>query len=107
MVAAPWSASSENDGLGIRLRVCGSSTSRKPVSRNWPASPTRNEITVVGSTNDRLTVQPELWREKLAIGALTGSFAGSWRCGSGCGWGGNAAIVGPGAGGAAATAAGS
>src|SRR5882757_4744523 len=76
MVAAGASAESSIDGFGIRLRVRGSSVSIKPVSRNSPASPIRQEIPKVGSAIENTTVQPPLWREKLAIGALTESFCG-------------------------------
>src|SRR5258706_11205104 len=76
MVAAGASAASSIDGLGIRLRVRGSSVSIKPVSRNSPASPIRQEIPSVGSAIENTTVQPPLWRENIAIGALTESFWG-------------------------------
>src|ERR1700755_1184419 len=73
MGAAGASAASSIDGLGMRLRVRGSSVSRKPVSRNSPLSPIRQEIPSVGSKNENATVQPPLWREKEAIGALVDS----------------------------------
>src|SRR5664279_1806322 len=74
MVEAGASAASSIDGLGIRLRVRGSSVSMNPVSRNSPLSPIRQEIPSVGSAIENTTLQPPLWREKLAIGALTLSF---------------------------------
>ena len=77
MVAAGASAGSSIDGLGIRLRVRGSSVSMKPVSRNSPVSPIRQEIPSVGSAIENTTVQPPLWRENMAIGALTESFDGA------------------------------
>src|SRR5215468_2638157 len=76
MVAAGASAASSIDGLGMRLRVRGSSVSRKPVSRKSPASPMRQEIPKVGSAIENTIVQPPLWREKDAIGALVDSAAG-------------------------------
>src|SRR5258708_10087977 len=79
MVAAGASAESSIDGFGIRLRVRGSSVSIKPVSRNSPASPIRQEIPSVGSAIENTTVQPPLWRENIAIGALTESFDGAMR----------------------------
>src|SRR5882757_3171351 len=79
MVAAGASAASSIDGLGIRLRVRGSRVSRKPVSRNSPLSPIRQEIPSVGSAIENTTVQPPLWRENIAIGALTESFDGAVR----------------------------
>src|ERR1700709_549976 len=79
MVAAGASAGSSIDGLGIRLRVRGSSVSIKPVSRNSPLSPIRQEIPSVGSTIENTTVQPPLWRENIAIGALAASFGGGVR----------------------------
>src|SRR5882757_8275101 len=80
MVEAGASAGSSIDGLGIRLRVRGSSVSMKPVSRKSPASPIRQEIPSVGSAIENTTVQPPLWRENIAIGALTDSFDGARRC---------------------------
>src|SRR4030088_3217938 len=88
MVAAGASAESSIDGFGIRLRVRGSSVSIKPVSRNSPASPIRQEIPNVGSAIENTTVQPPLWRENIAIGALTESLEGLSR---GDGTGGSAA----------------
>src|SRR5260370_31526071 len=79
MLAAGASAESSIDGFGIRLRVRGSSVSRKPVRRNSPASPIRQEIPRVGSAIENTTVQPLLCREKLAIGALTASLEGAMR----------------------------
>src|SRR6202171_5818105 len=76
MVEAGASAGSSIDGLGIRLRVRGSSVSMNPVSRKSPASPIRQEIPSVGSAIENTIVQPPLWREKLAIGALTESSFG-------------------------------
>src|SRR6185312_3696756 len=76
MVAAGASAASSIDGLGIRLRVRGSSVSRKPVSRKSPASPIRQEIPSVGSAIENTTVQPPLWRENEVIGAFNESFWG-------------------------------
>src|SRR5260370_6848656 len=73
MLAAGASAESSIDGFGIRLRVRGSSVSIKPVSRNSPASPIRQEIPKVGSAIENTTVQPPLWRGHIALGALTGS----------------------------------
>src|SRR5258708_11290349 len=70
MVAAGASAESSIDGFGIRFRVRGSSVSIKPVSRNSPASPIRQEIPKVGSAIENTTVQPPLWREKNALGAV-------------------------------------
>src|SRR5438105_15508728 len=67
------------DGLGMRLRVRESSVSRKPVSRKSPASPIRHEIPSVGSAIENTTVQPPLWRENIAIGALMESFGGAVR----------------------------
>src|ERR1700691_2263956 len=100
MVAAGASAASSIDGLGIRLRVLGSSVSRKPVSRNSPLSPIRQEIPSVGSTIEKTTVQPPLWRENIAIGALTESFDGAVR---GTDTGGSAATCGGGCAGLAAS----
>src|SRR5216683_5483691 len=77
MVAAGASAESSIDGFGIRLRVREPSVSIKPVSRNSPASPIRQEIPKVGSAIENTTVQPPLWRENVAIGALTESFCGT------------------------------
>src|ERR1700745_855361 len=79
LVAAGALAARSLEGLGIRLRVRGSSVSRKPVSRNSPASPMRHEIPRVGSAIENTTVQPPLWRENIAIGALTLSPAGGTR----------------------------
>src|SRR5262249_57540795 len=73
IVAAGASAASSIDGLGIRLRVRGSSVSMKPVSRKSPLSPIRQEIPSVGSAIENTTVQPPLWWEKLAIGAVVES----------------------------------
>src|SRR5258708_38356662 len=77
MVAAGASAESSIDGFGIRLRVRGSSVSIKPVSRNSPASPIRQEIPKVGSAIENTTVQPPLWRGDNAGGAVTGTFFGA------------------------------
>src|SRR6202790_2429708 len=77
MVAAGASAASSIDELGIRLRVRGSSVSMNPVSRKSPASPIRQEIPSVGSAIENTTVQPPLWRENIAIGALTESSFGT------------------------------
>src|ERR1700738_3060433 len=99
MVAAGASAASSIAGLGMRLRVRGSSVSKNPVSRKSPLSPIRHEIPSVGSTIENTTVQPPLWRENIAIGALTESFEGAMRgtdtggsaatfCGGGRGGGG-------------------
>src|SRR3977135_4625226 len=63
-------------GLGIRLRVRGAMVSMKPLSRNSPPSPLRHEIPSVGSAIENTTVQPPLWRENIAIGALMESFSG-------------------------------
>ena len=60
----------------MRLRVRGSSVSKKPVSRNSPLSPIRQAIASVGSAIENTTVQPPLWRENMAIGALTESVCG-------------------------------
>ena len=79
MVAAGASAASSIAGLGMRLRVRGSSVSRNPVSRKSPLSPIRQEIPSVGSAIENTTVQPPLWRENIAIGALTESFEGAMR----------------------------
>src|SRR3954451_24919447 len=76
MVAAGASAGSSIDGLGIRLRVRGSSVSIKPVSRKSPASPIRQEIPSVGSAIEKVMLQPPLWRENAAIGALMESSFG-------------------------------
>src|SRR6202012_3992810 len=76
MVAAGASAASSIEGLGMRLRVRGSSVSRKPVSRKSPASPMRQEMPSVGSAIENTTLQPPLWREKEAIGALVESVGG-------------------------------
>jgi hypothetical protein len=78
-VAAGASAANSIDGLGMRLRVRGSSVSKNPVSRNSPASPIRHEIPSVGSRIEKTTVQPPLWRENIAIGALIESFGGAAR----------------------------
>src|ERR1700758_5039877 len=67
------------DGLGMRLRVRGSSVSMKPVSRKSPESPIRQEMPSVGSAIENDTVQPPLWRENAAIGALTLSVGGPVR----------------------------
>src|SRR5258706_11694272 len=81
MVAAGASAASSIEGLGIRLRVRGSSVSTNPVSRNSPASPIRHEIPSVGSAIENTTVQPPLWREQNVICAgaerLSGAIRGS------------------------------
>ena len=45
-----------------------------------PVSPIRQEIPSVGSAIENTTVQPPLWRENAAIGALTESFDGARRC---------------------------
>ena len=63
----------------MRLRVRGSSTSMKPVSRNSPASPMRQEMPSVGSAIEKVTVQPPLWRENIAIGAFNDSLGGGMR----------------------------
>ena len=42
-----------------------------PVSRKSPLPPIRQEIPSVGSAIENTTVQPPLWRENIAIGALT------------------------------------
>src|ERR1700688_5288891 len=76
MVAAGASPGSSIDRLGIGLRVRGSRMSIKPVSRNSPLSPIRQEIPSVGSAIENTTVQPPLWRENIAIGALTESSFG-------------------------------
>src|ERR687887_42710 len=73
MVAADCSAANSIEGLGISLRGRGSAASIKPASRNSPVSPSRQEIPSVGSAIENTTVQPPLWREKEAIGALTES----------------------------------
>ena len=62
-----------------------------PVSRKSPASPSRQEMPSVGSAIENTTVQPPLWRENIAIGALTESF-----CGLSCCTGGKAASFGSG-----------
>ena len=100
MVPAGASAGSSIDGLGIRLRVRGSSVSMKPVSRKSPASPIRQEMPSVGSAIENTTLQPPLWRENEAIGALTASV-----CGLSCCTGGNAATCCGGAAGFVASAA--
>src|SRR6478609_10498016 len=88
MVAAGASAGSSIDEFGIRLRVRGSSVSRKPVSRKSPLSPIRQEMPSAGSRIEKTTVHPPLWRENIAIGALTESDGvGELRC-----TGGSAAI---------------
>src|SRR5258708_9313518 len=79
MVAAGASAESSIDGFGIRLRVRGSSVSIKPVSRNSPASPIRQEIPKVGSAIENTTVQPPLWRENITLGPVTENFFGTPR----------------------------
>src|SRR5450631_816362 len=79
MVEAGASAASSIEGLGIRLRVRGSSVSMNPVSRNSPLSPIRQDIPSVGSAIENTTLRPPLWREKLAIGALTVSLEGAVR----------------------------
>src|SRR2546423_12845046 len=79
MVAAGASPASSIAGFGMRLRARGSSVSRKPVSRNSPLSPMRQEIPSAGSTIENTTVQPPLWRENIAIGALMESFGGAVR----------------------------
>src|SRR5258707_15899604 len=79
MVAAGAGGESSIEGLGIRLRVRGSGVSIKPVSGNSPVSPIRHEIPSVGSAIENTTVQPPLWRENIAIGALTESFEGAIR----------------------------
>src|SRR5579863_5967998 len=94
MVAACASAASSTDGLGIRLRVLESSESRNPVSRKSPLLPIRQEIPSVGSAIENTTVQPPLWRENIAIGALTESSFG----GVGIAAGDNAATFGEGSG---------
>src|SRR5471032_2973827 len=105
MVEAGASAANSIDGLGIRLRVRGSSVSIKPVSRNSPLSPTRQEMPSAGSAIENITVQPPLWREKFAIGALTLSFGGAVRgtdtggraatfCGGSAGFAGSLAAAG-------------
>src|ERR1700751_5471857 len=92
------------DGLAMRLRVRGSSVSMKPVSRNSPVEPIRQEIPSVGSAIENETVQPPLWREKAAIGALTLSLGGGVVRGTDTG--GNAAtFCGAGSAGAATCAA--
>src|SRR5258708_38369185 len=73
MVAAGASPASSIDGLGIRLRVRGSSVSRKPVSRKSPPSPIRHEIPSVGSAIENVTVQPPLWRGEAPPHALNAS----------------------------------
>src|SRR6185369_492954 len=78
MVAAGASAGSSIEGFGIRLRVRESSVSLKPVSRKSPVSPIRQEIPSVGSAIENTTVQPPLWRENIAIGALTESSFGTF-----------------------------
>src|ERR1700757_4422680 len=67
------------DGLGMRLRVRGSSGSMTPVSRKSPPGPMRQEMPSVGSAIENDTVQPPLWRENAAIGALRLSFEGEVR----------------------------
>src|SRR5262249_62208909 len=79
IVAAGASAASSIDGLGIRLRVRGSSVSRKPVSRKSPASPIRQEIPSVGSAIENTTVQPLLWRGDAAAGGGAGERRGAGR----------------------------
>src|SRR5260370_13372528 len=79
MIAAGASAASSIDGLGIRLRVRGSSVSMNPVSRNSPLSPIRHEIPSVGSAIENTTVQPPLWRENNSIRALMESFESAMR----------------------------
>src|ERR1700756_5848806 len=79
MVPAGASAGSSIEGLGIRLRVRGSSVSMKPVSRKSPESPIRQEMPGVGAAIENDTVQPPLWRENAAIGALTLSVGGPVR----------------------------
>src|ERR1700748_3358131 len=79
MVEAGVSAASSIEGLGMRLRVRGSSVSRNPVSRKSPLLPIRQEIPSVGSAIENTTVQPPLWREKEAIGAFRLSLCGGAR----------------------------
>src|SRR6516165_4016393 len=76
MVPACASGGNSIEGFGIRLRVRGSSVSMKPVSRKSPLPAIRQEMPSVGSAKENTTVQPPLWREKLAIGALVDSSFG-------------------------------
>src|SRR3954468_10358712 len=77
MVPAAASGGNSIDGFGIRLRVRGSSVSMNPVSRKSPLPAIRQEIPSVGSAKENTTLHPPLWREKLAIGALTLSSFGT------------------------------
>src|SRR5258705_12110174 len=79
MFAAGASVGSSIDELGISLRVRGSSVSINPDSRISLVTPFRHEIPSVGSAIENTTVQPPLWRENIAIGALTESFEGAMR----------------------------
>src|SRR3569623_402569 len=76
MVPACASGGSSIDGFGIRLRVRGSRVSMKPVSRKSPLPAMRQDTPMVGSAKEKVTLQPPLWREKLAIGALVVSSFG-------------------------------
>src|SRR3954464_11721318 len=102
MVPACASGGNSIDGFGILLRVRGSSVSMKPVSRKSPLPAMRQETPSVGSAKENVTLQPPLWREKLAIGALVVSSFGT----RGTETGGNAAsCCGGGSAGRAAAAA--
>src|SRR5947207_13418708 len=90
MVAAGASAASSIEGLGIRLRVRGSSVSMNPVSRNSPASPIRHEIPRVGSAIENTTVQPPLWRQNITNQPIKEWLEGATR---GTDTGGSAATV--------------
>lgn len=48
-----------------------------PVSRKSPLPAIRQDTPSVGSAKENVTLQPPLWREKLAIGALVISSLGT------------------------------
>src|SRR3954469_2731074 len=77
MVPACASGGNSIDGFGILLRVRGSSVSMKPVSRKSPLQAMRQETPSVGSAKENTTLQPPLWRDKIAIGELVASFFGT------------------------------